>query len=250
MIEVMANSIDVDSISVAVHCKQTLRDEIQNQVDAFLKKGGKIEPLDFGYTCFKDGNIPINRSISRNQKPEASTDVLQSKASAVAPSQRKQLRTQSKVIKKVPDKKLIEKRERRKKINELKEESIASGLKEFIGPCATHNETRYVIRANGVARCALCAEASKYHNLDLETRLANKARKEFNQKQLKEAIAINKEEFIGSCINCGNVPFKIRTLKNKKDNGSLVTYNYACIACFKKSVRLSDIKRRDRKRNS
>lgn len=244
MIEIMVSPFDLDTTPLSVQCKQALRDNIQTEVDAFLKDGGTVKSLDFGFTCYRDGDIPVGRSVSRSCKKSPPREVI------TALPQKKQVAVKPKATDKIKDKMSQEKRERLKIVNELKKAAIASGLREFIGPCAIHKNTKYGIRTSGVARCKLCAQESKIHSLDLETRLANKLRKGINQNRLNKAISLNKMEFIGCCINCGDAPFKVRMLKTNKTHGHIISYNYACIACFKKSVRLSESKRRNKKNYS
>lgn len=243
----LSNEVNFHPVVESVEFKQTLREKIQNEIEQFKNAGGIITEMKVGDTFAKETTTPFNRSTPRTTEQKRA--VGSSSKGKVAISPHKPLNAKPRAPKKPIDLEAEKRRAIRKRVNELKVSAINSKSKEFIGPCAVHVEARYTIRTNGAARCVECSDSHKKHKLDAETRTANKARKKINQDKMQEALALNKEEFIGSCMNCIESLFRIRMVRNKKDHGPLITYNYACIECFKKSVRLSENKRRDKKKN-
>jgi len=223
--------------------KDALRESLKNQIEDYFKRGGAVKPVQFGVTTIDDSKPSFNQSTHNVKNPEKEKRITQKKEKlAVNPAKKCQTIVKVKTPKKTVSKSDIDEISRRSKITQLKKVAIAEGSKTFIGPCAVHKDTKYVIRASGVARCALCAEEGKKHKLDVATRAANKTRKAANQAGLKLAIELGETSFIGFCVNCGETPFRVRVSKNL--GMSQTNFYYACIKCSQESVRLADEKRK------
>ena len=139
--------------------------------------------------------------------------------------------------------------QRRKNITEERKKAEAKGLNYFTAVCKVHGQTKYLICSNGT-RCAQCLadksiKRSEKNTKDAKQKQKNRERVQFNRDALKEAIALNKETFIGLCVNCDQSEFKIRVINRSKE-GTAPQYFYhpVCIACNQKHMKAFEESRR------
>lgn len=251
----------------AVLKKEELRSQLDNQVEEFLKNGGSIQELPIGFTHFKDGILPVDQKAIHHLRKKQN-DEKASKSSVVnkpepvkkiIPPKPKKIAAPKPVKpKKEPKRKKpmqsfsIEELQRRKNITEARKNAEASGLNYFTAVCKIHGQTKYLICSNGT-RCAKCLDdkrvrRSEKNSKDAERKRKNRERVHFNREALKEAIALNKETFIGLCVNCDKSEFKIRVVnRNKEGVAPQFFYHPICIACNQKHMKASEEGRRLRK---
>lgn len=62
-----------NEIFTGVKEKQGLRDKLNDEVEAFLKRGGKVKEIPIGYSSYRDGKVPM-RGITRGPKEKLEYD--------------------------------------------------------------------------------------------------------------------------------------------------------------------------------
>lgn len=241
----------------AVLKKEELRTLLDNQVEKFLKNGGTIQELPIGFTHFKDGIIPVDQKAIHHlrkkqneekntkpsvvNKPELVKKTIQPKPKKVAapkPVKPKREPKRKKPIQSFSNEEL----QRRKNITEERRKAEAKGLNYFTAVCKVHGQTKYLICSNGT-RCALCLDVksksrSERRHDDAERKQKFRARVQFNREALKKAIALNKNTFMGQCVNCGVSEFKIQVKNNSKESAApKMFYHPICIACNQKNMK-------------
>lgn len=223
-----------NEIFTGVKEKQGLRDKLNDEMEAFLKRGGKVKQIPTGYSSYRDGKVPM-RGITRGPKEKFAYDPsIQETPNEVIEARNKQIRGgkvgevnrgsgSAKPKKKVyisaqrsalvkdqvrilsqfldgitPDQKVAfavtcglskhslenaasghgpigsdkwkfvlsiinayetnnpSEHERKLKLRLKKEEAIAKGEKYFIGPCASHGDTKFIIKNDHRVRCCAC----------------------------------------------------------------------------------------------
>lgn len=260
--------------------KQKQSENLNDQVEKFLKNGGSVKEIPFGYSAFKDGIIPTDKSNTNAKKTdndatiEAKNEAIrkQEEERKLADQQQMVLNREKQEKEKLKQERLIQssqlksinspvdkanppskktkaykdpkETERRKLVRERRLEAVRKNEKTFMAPCFHHGETQYAIFNNGT-RCVKCRNIRKNRDQSNKNKppefIEKKKRQEANHKSMMEAIAKGEFYFMADCINCGVTRFKAKKIKKRSGGES---YHLHCIQCMTKSSRLSEEQRR------
>lgn len=210
--------------------------DLNAEVEKWLKdKSNKITKLPFGFTHYKDGNIPMSK------KPVQQLDIEKYNVERVTrhkPVKSKKLKsTKSKTVKPRGHKPKIAKQKRFKKLVVFTERSMIymhncvafknareNELIAFEALCIRHTYSTFKKQKNGRYRCEKCLEDYNENNL------SNYKRHVLNRELMNVAISAGNNKFLGVCKTHGESQFLIARTEN-----TISKYLYKCRICANKT---------------
>lgn len=218
---------------------QHIKPDLNDEVEKWLKnKSNKITELEFGFSHFRDGKIPMSKRPFQKLDIEKYNAEKKEKYSPIEPvkAKKKAKPTKVKTVKKRKPKPKAEKVLKPKKATKLvvyTERSMIYmhnceafknarlyKLVEFEALCIRHAYSIFKIQKNGRYRCTKCL--SDYN----EGHLQEYRRHVLNRDLMNVAIQTNQKRFLGVCKIHGETQFLIAHTKNTKSN-----FNYKCCTC-------------------
>ena len=214
--------------------------DLNAEVEKWLKnESNKITVLPFGFTHFKDGNIPMSK------KPVQQLDIEKYNAERVTRHeplkvQKKPKTTRAKTVKKRaarPQKMKGVKPKKATKLVVYTERSMIymhncvafknareNELIAFEALCIRHTYSTFQKQKNGRYRCTRCLEDYNANNL------SNYKRHVLNRELMNVAILAGNNKFLGVCKTHGESQFLIARTEN-----TISKYLYKCRICANKT---------------